>query len=60
VAQLNELAGGERHKSEYLTRIIPILHHATMTARTTLRQQQVQAVADAVAKALVEEETKAQ
>jgi hypothetical protein len=48
IALLNKLAGGERRKSEYIERIIPVLYEATEIGK----QQQTQAMAEALAAAL--------
>jgi hypothetical protein len=57
ITLLNELAGGERHKSEYLQKMIPLLHQATSAARRALQQHQAQAVAEAVTAAIIQNET---
>ena len=49
ITLLNKLAGGERRKSEYIERILPVLYEATEAGK----QQQEQAIANAFAKALV-------
>lgn len=48
VELLNKLAGGERHKSAYLDRIIPLLYEATEAGK----QHQSQAFAEAFASVL--------
>jgi hypothetical protein len=53
VAQLNELAGSERRKSEYLEHIIPILHRASQRAALVRLRQQAQLLEEALATELL-------
>ena len=58
VAQLNELAGGERRKSEYLERMIPLLHRAQQRATVVRLKQQTQVLEEALASELLNEDQK--
>jgi hypothetical protein len=51
VAALNELAGGERHKSAYIERMVSVLHGAKQAAQ----QQQAQLTVEALAAVLTQE-----
>lgn len=56
VLLLNELAGGERHKSEYIEQLIPLLHRATSAVYKLQKEQQAQVIAMAVGAMLSEQE----
>jgi hypothetical protein len=58
VAQLNELAGSERKKSEYLEQIIPILHRASQRAALQRLKQQAQVLEEALTVEILGEDQK--